>query len=81
MTVKKYKLRQHAREDIKEIGRYTLHRYGLAKRNDYLHGLEAQFESIAKMPLRAKQRNDIKEGYFSVAYKKHVILLITTLLK
>ena len=70
---KKYKLRQSAREDIKKIGRYTLKKYGMAKRNEYLLGLESQFESIAEMPLKARQRNDIREGYYSSSYKRHVI--------
>jgi toxin ParE1/3/4 len=65
----RYKLRQSAREDIKKIGRYTLQKYGEAKRNEYLLGLESQFESIAAMPLRSRQRNDIKEGYYSAGYK------------
>ena len=70
---KKYKLRQVAREDLKTIGRYTLKKYGVAKRNEYLLGLESQFESIAKMPLKARQHSDIKEEYYSSSYKRHVI--------
>ena len=71
----RYKLRQSAWEDIKKIGRYTLHKYGEAKRNEYLLGFESQFESIAAMPLRARQRNDIKEGYYSAGTKSMLFFL------
>lgn len=74
--IKKYRLREHAREDIKAIGKYTQEKYGLVQRNEYLLGLESHFESIAKMPQRSKPRNDIKEGYYSANYKKHVIFFI-----
>tara|TARA_R110000868_G_scaffold375215_1_gene639710 strand:+ start:444 stop:686 length:243 start_codon:yes stop_codon:yes gene_type:complete len=76
---KKYKLRQSAREDIKKIGRYTLKKYGMAKRNEYLLGLESQFESIAEMPLKARQRNDIRVGYYSSSYKRHAFFSAFTM--
>jgi hypothetical protein len=43
----KYKLRQEAIEDLKEIGRYTLKNHGKNhgknQRNIYLHGINKRF--------------------------------------
>jgi toxin ParE1/3/4 len=73
---KKYKLRQEALGDLKEIGRYTLKKHGREQRNKYLLGINLQFESLAEMPLKGRQRSEIKEGYYSFDYEKHVIFYL-----
>lgn len=72
----KYKLYQEAIEDLKEIGRYTLKNYGKNQRNIYLQGINKRFESLADMPLMGRPRNEIKEGYYSSDYKKHIIFYL-----
>lgn len=41
-----YKLRQSAKEDAKEIGRYTFSKFGVTQRDKYLFGLEAHFKKF-----------------------------------
>jgi toxin ParE1/3/4 len=68
----KYKLRQEAIEDLKEIGRYPLKN----QRHIYLQGIKKRFESLADMPLMGRPRNEIKEGYYSSDYNKHIIFYL-----
>lgn len=42
----RFKLRQAAKNDLKEIGRYTLKNYGQAQRDKYLKGLEQRFKLL-----------------------------------
>jgi plasmid stabilization system protein ParE len=41
----KYKLRQAARNDLKDIGRYTLKHHGKIQRDKYLNGFKERFVS------------------------------------
>ena len=68
-----YKLRQQAKQDIKKIGRYTFKKYGKSQRDKYLDGLSMAFKSLSEMPYRGQSRNEIRKGYHSYQYKKHVI--------
>jgi len=70
---KKYKLRQAAREDLKEIGRYTIKNHGRTQRDKYLAGLGERFELLGENPYFSRPRNEIKEGYHSSEYGKHVV--------
>lgn len=73
----KYKLRRSAKEDIKEIGRYTLSKFGVSQRDKYLCGLASHFEKIAKKPKMFKQRNDIKAGLYCSSFEQHLIFYKT----
>jgi toxin ParE1/3/4 len=68
-----YKLRKSAISDIRDIGRYTLDRFGAKQRNEYLLGLETQFKTISAEPYRHKPRNDISDGLCCCSYKQHLI--------
>jgi toxin ParE1/3/4 len=68
-----YKLRQSAKDDIKDIGRYTLSKFGAEQRNKYLIGLESHFRTIAAMPNKGKPRSDLRKGYFCSNYKHHIV--------
>jgi toxin ParE1/3/4 len=72
----KYKLRQEAIEDLKEIGGYPLKNHGKNQRHIYLQGIKKRFESLADMPLMGRPRNEIKEGYYSRDYNKHIIFYL-----
>lgn len=48
-----------ARDDLKNIARYTQHKWGKLQRNKYLKQLEARFEWLAENPLLGKSRADI----------------------
>jgi toxin ParE1/3/4 len=46
----KYKLRQTAIDDLREIGKYTLENYGKTQRDKYLDGLKERFELLSNNP-------------------------------
>ncbi|MEE8058167.1 MAG: type II toxin-antitoxin system RelE/ParE family toxin [Pseudomonadales bacterium] len=69
----KYKLRQAAKNDLKEIGRYTLKNHGKTQRDKYLKGLEERFELLSGNPGFGRPRDDIKAGYHCSDYGKHVV--------
>jgi toxin ParE1/3/4 len=70
---KKYKLRQTAIHDLRNIGRYTLKHHGKVQRDKYLNGLEKRFELLSSNPNFGRPRDDIKPGYRCSEYGKHVV--------
>jgi toxin ParE1/3/4 len=60
---KKYKLRQTAIYDLRNIGRYTLKHHGKVQRDKYLNGFEGRFELLSSNPNFGRPRDDIKPGY------------------
>ncbi len=65
-----------ARDDLKNIGRYTERTWGKAQRNRYLKSIEARFQWLAESPLLGKHRTDIFEGYYSFPEGQHVIFYL-----
>ena len=61
----KYKLRQTARADLKEIGRYTLKYHGKIQLDKYLNDFKERFELLGDNPCFGRPRDDIKAGYHS----------------
>lgn len=72
----KYILRESAREDLKEIGRYTKKRWGVKQRNKYLQNFTKRFSWLAQNPRFGKARDEVKSGYFSYGEGSHVIFYI-----
>jgi len=72
----KYKLRQTARNDLKDIGRYTLKNHGQTQRDKYLTGLSERFELLGENPYFGRPCNDIKTGYYCSDYNKHAIFYL-----
>ena len=73
---KKYTLRQAAKDDLTNIGQYTLKNHGRMQRDKYLKGLEARFKLLAENPTIGRCRDDIKTGYHCSEYKKHVVFYL-----
>lgn len=73
---KTYKLRQSAKDDIKDIGRYTLEEHGRLQLGKYLKGLADRFALLGDNPTLGRLRNDIKEGYYCKEYEEHVIFYL-----
>lgn len=72
----KVRVTPRAREDLKNIGRYTERTWGKTQRNSYLKGIEARFHWLAENPLSGKHRTDICEGYFSFPEGQHVVFYL-----
>ena len=68
-----FKLTVAAEADLKDIGRYTLQRWGHGQRNKYLSELDKAFRELARNPELGKKRDEIRNGYLSLLKNKHVI--------
>lgn len=71
--MRKYRVTPTARDDLKNIGRYTLVKWGKNQRNTYLKNFEARFEWLADNPLLGKHRTDINEGFYSFPQGEHLV--------
>jgi toxin ParE1/3/4 len=74
MTI--FKITPRAKESLKEIGRYTLKKWGKTQRNDYLRAIDSRFEWLANNPDMGRHRNDIEEGYYSYRHREHLIFYV-----
>lgn len=72
----KYRVTPRARDDLKNIGRYTLLKWGKNQRNIYLKKMEARFEWLADNPLSGKHRTDINEGFYSFPQGEHLVFYV-----
>lgn len=62
-----------AKDDLKNIGRYTRKKWGIKQRNKYLLGLEERFQWLAENSNMGSSRDEIKEGYYSFPHERHTI--------
>jgi len=72
----RFRVTPRARDDLKNIGRYTERQWGKAQRNTYLKDLEKRFCWLAENPQLGKQRSDIAEGYHSFPQGGHVVFYL-----
>lgn len=68
-----YRVTPRARDDLKNIGRYTEQKWGKLQRNKYLKQLESRFEWLAENPLLGRGRSDIGEGFYSYPQAEHIV--------
>lgn len=68
-----YRVTPRARDDLKNIGRYTEQKWGKLQRNKYLKQLESRFEWLAENPMLDKSRTDIEEGFYSYPQAEHIV--------
>lgn len=73
---RKVRVTPRAREDLKNIGRYTERTWGQGQRNSYLKSIEVRFQWLAENPLLGKHRTDICEGYYSFPEGQHVVFYL-----
>lgn len=71
-----YRVTLRARSDLKDIGRYTLLKWGKDQRNIYLKNIEARFKWLADNPLLGKHRADINEGFYSFPQGEHLVFYV-----
>lgn len=68
-----YRVTPCARDDLKNIGRYTEQKWGKLQRNKYLKQLESRFEWLAENPLLGRSRSDVGEGFYSYPQAEHIV--------
>lgn len=69
----KYYLTNKAKNDLKEIARYTQKVWGIKQRNNYLKLLDRTFSSLALSPEKGILCNHIRDGYRKFWLGNHVI--------
>ncbi|WP_196053550.1 type II toxin-antitoxin system RelE/ParE family toxin [Paracoccus lichenicola] len=62
-----------AREDLKDIGRYTQENWGVGQRNSYLRAFGALFDDIRDGVAAGRACPDIRPGLLSIPCNRHVI--------
>ncbi len=67
---------RRAREDLKQIGRYTTGNWGKQQRDRYLKDLDRRFSWLAENPLLGKHRSDVAKGYYSFPQGEHVVFYL-----
>ncbi|MBV5337449.1 MAG: type II toxin-antitoxin system RelE/ParE family toxin [Deltaproteobacteria bacterium] len=68
-----FTLTNMAKADLKDIGRYTLNKWGREQRNHYLSILDACFRQLAENPLKGKDCSEIRSGYRKFNVGSHTI--------
>ena len=68
-----YKLTPAAKNDLKEIWRYTVDKWGERKAEKYIYQFEKKFKDLLKTPNLGRPRPDIQKGYRSLLEGKHII--------
>jgi toxin ParE1/3/4 len=71
-----YRVTPRAKQDLMNIGRYTLKMWGHQQRNIYLRAIEERFNLIAGNPYMGQHRPDVKESYYSYLQGSHVIFYL-----
>ena len=67
-----------ARDDIKDIGRYTQETWGMAQRNTYLRAFAAIFEQIRIGTVVGRARGEIRENLLCYPCNRHMIFFRRT---
>jgi toxin ParE1/3/4 len=68
-----FRITLRARDDLKNIGRYTLKIWGKKQRDIYLRSLDKRFQWLAEHPKAGKHRPDIHEGYHCFPQGSHLV--------
>lgn len=67
-----------ARDDLKDIGRYTQTNWGVAQRDVYLRTFAAIFEQMRDGLITGRVRSEIWAGLLSYPCNKHIIFFRRT---
>ena len=68
-----FTLTEKAKNDIKDIARFTQKRWGREQRNRYLTDLDACFFRLADNPSLGRECSDVRDGYHKFPTSRHVI--------
>lgn len=68
-----FTLTRKAKEDLKEIARYTQERWGREQRDLYLRLLDGCFRQLAGKPSQGSDCSEIRAGYRKLIAGRHII--------
>ena len=69
----KFSLTEKAKDDLKNIARFTESRWGKEQRNNYLKSLDDCFQQLGDSPAMGKSCEEIKPGYYKFPTGSHVV--------
>ncbi len=69
----KFKLSVKAREDIKNLFRYSFQKFDENQAIKYKAGLDGCFQLLADNPNMGRECNDLRDGYFRHEHQRHII--------
>jgi toxin ParE1/3/4 len=71
-----FRITPRAKEDLKNIGRYTFKNWGRKQRDTYLTDLDKRFSWLARNPQLGKHRPDVQEGYYCFPQGSHLVFYL-----
>ena len=71
-----FRITPRARDDLKNIGRYTLKTWGKKQCDIYLRNLDRWFQWLAQNPNSGKHRPNIQEDYYCFPQGLHLVFYI-----
>ena len=72
----RFRITPRAAQDLRNIARYTLQRWGKQQRDIYIRAIDRRFSWLAENPNLGKPRPEIKKGYYSYPQGLHVIFYL-----
>lgn len=73
MKMSNFKLTRKAKDDLRDIARFTEKTWGKKQRNNYIKQFDGTFKLIARKPNLGKDCSYIKEGYLKYPQGRHII--------
>ncbi len=73
-----FKLTQLAKNDLVDIGSYTVEMWGYDQAEKYLAALDEAFGTLADKPDMAERREDIRSGLLASRCRRHLIFFRKT---
>jgi toxin ParE1/3/4 len=70
--------RPRAREDLKEIWRYSFNEWGEAQADKFLAEIVAGIARLKEHPEMGRSRDDLRAGYRSLRINQHVVFYLVT---
>lgn len=71
-----FRISNAAKDDIRNIGRYTQNEWGVAQRRRYLDGLNERFITLTAAPEIAAERREFEPPVRIHQYEKHLIVYV-----
>ncbi len=71
-----FRITPRARDDLKNIGRYTLKIWGKKQRDIYLKKLDKRFQWLTENPNLGKFRPEVEEGFYCFPQGSHLVFYI-----
>ena len=73
MSVKTFKLRPKAEEDLVGIYHYSAERWGDTRADEYIREISAAFLMLAANPLLGRDCSGIRPGFRAFAVESHIV--------